>query len=222
MRLERGVRWVIFAKDKSTSQVMRELLSPGNYYHIYNRGNNRELLFFEEADFQNFLDRYHKYLGDIFETYAWCLIPNHFHFLIRVKDTGPWGRNLKGNRDEACKIISTRMRLFLMSYAKRINMRRERYGSLMVKNFRRKKVGSTEYLKQLVIYIHSNPGKHRLSKDQVNYKWCSLGEYQKMRKVYCELDEVIRWYGGKQNFLESHEQFLEKPDLEFWDYFGAL
>ncbi len=201
---------------------MRELLSPGNYYHIYNRGNNRELLFFDDKDYQAFLNKYVWYLSQYFETYAWCLIPNHFHFLVRVKEINEFAPGCFLERDEAIKLISNQMRLFMMSYAKRINKRYNRYGSLLVKQFRRKKVDSTEYLKQLVIYIHSNPGKHRLSKEQVNYKWCSLREYQKMRKVYCELEEVIGWYGGKQNFLESHEQFFEKPDSEFWDYFGAL
>jgi REP element-mobilizing transposase RayT len=59
-----------------------EVLSPGNYYHIYNRGNNGEPLFFEEENYIYFLKLYDKYISPIAETYAWCLMKNHFHFLV--------------------------------------------------------------------------------------------------------------------------------------------
>ena len=56
------------------------------YYHIYNRGNNKENIFTEEDNYIYFLSKYDKYLGNLVDTYSYCLMPNHFHLLIKVKE----------------------------------------------------------------------------------------------------------------------------------------
>ena len=61
-------------------------LEPGKYYHIYNRGNNRENVFIEERNYRYFLQLYLKYIEPIAWTFAYCLLRNHFHFLVRIKD----------------------------------------------------------------------------------------------------------------------------------------
>lgn len=61
-----------------------EPLCSGNYYHIYNRGVNSELLFKEIGDYYYFLKLYKKYVEPVAETYAWCLMQNHFYLLIRI------------------------------------------------------------------------------------------------------------------------------------------
>ncbi len=61
-------------------------LQPGVYYHIYNRGNNGENLFKEERNYTYFLTLYEKYITPIAFTYAYCLLINHFHILVRIKD----------------------------------------------------------------------------------------------------------------------------------------
>ncbi|MBL0131030.1 MAG: transposase [Chitinophagaceae bacterium] len=60
-------------------------LTEGNVYHIYNRTNNRELLFRSDENRRFFLQRFTHYLSPYLGTYCWCLLPNHFHFLIEVK-----------------------------------------------------------------------------------------------------------------------------------------
>jgi len=63
-----------------------ESLIPGGVYHIYNRANGREKLFLNDDNYTFFLKRYYKYLGRFLDTFCYCLMPNHFHFLIRVKE----------------------------------------------------------------------------------------------------------------------------------------
>jgi putative transposase len=63
-----------------------ENLQQGKYYHVYNRGNNRENLFREADNYEHFLRLYDKYICPVAETFAWCLMPNHFHLLIHVKE----------------------------------------------------------------------------------------------------------------------------------------
>lgn len=56
-----------------------------SYYHIYNRGINRGLIFFEEENYDFFLRQFKKYASVHVDVLAYCLMPNHFHFFIRVK-----------------------------------------------------------------------------------------------------------------------------------------
>ncbi len=62
-----------------------EPLQFGQYYHIFNRGNNRETLFREERNYPYFLSLFVKHIDPVVDTYAYCLMPNHFHLLVRVK-----------------------------------------------------------------------------------------------------------------------------------------
>ena len=55
-------------------------------YHIYNRGNNQQTIFFSDENYFYFLRKCHRYLKPVSEIFAWCLMPNHFHFLIEVTD----------------------------------------------------------------------------------------------------------------------------------------
>ncbi len=61
-------------------------LDPGKFYHIYNRGINSCNLFRESANYEHFLELYDKYISPVADTYAWVLMPNHFHLLVRVKE----------------------------------------------------------------------------------------------------------------------------------------
>ena len=62
-------------------------LQPGNYYHIFNRGNNRENIFIQERNYYYFLQLYTRYIDPVADTFAYCLLRNHFHLLVRIKDT---------------------------------------------------------------------------------------------------------------------------------------
>lgn len=65
---------------------MIQALERGNYYHIYNRGINRGDLFKETTNFEYFLNLFETHIEPIAEIYAWCLMKNHFHFIIRLKE----------------------------------------------------------------------------------------------------------------------------------------
>jgi REP element-mobilizing transposase RayT len=65
---------------------IKEPILHGNYYHIYNRGNNGIDIFLETENYYHFLRLYAKYIEPIAETFAWCLLKNHFHVLVRIKE----------------------------------------------------------------------------------------------------------------------------------------
>ena len=60
-------------------------LQPDTSYHIFNHANGFENIFRHEANYYFFLEKYWKYIGPIAETYAWCLMPNHFHLVVRIR-----------------------------------------------------------------------------------------------------------------------------------------
>jgi REP element-mobilizing transposase RayT len=63
-----------------------EHIQHGKHYHIYNRGINGEKIFREPNNYEHFLRVYEKYVDPVAETFAWCMMPNHFHFLVRIKE----------------------------------------------------------------------------------------------------------------------------------------
>jgi putative transposase len=75
-------------------------LQYGVAYHIYNRGNNRENVFVEERNYRHFLQLYAKYIEPVAWTYAYCLLRNHFHFLVKIKLTNAPGLCFNDPLDE--------------------------------------------------------------------------------------------------------------------------
>jgi REP element-mobilizing transposase RayT len=178
-----------------------ENLDYGFYYHIYNRGNNREKLFYEPWNYAHFMDLYVKYIHPIADTYAYCLMGNHFHFLIRVKDK------------EEIELINSKNRPiwkyfadYFNAYAKIINLKYDRTGSLFQERFRRKKVYSEEYLCQLIHYIHLNPVKHGISNSYDNYPYSSYQAIISGKSTRLEKEKVIKIFDDLENFIYFHKK----------------
>lgn len=73
-------------------------LLPGESYHIYNRGNEKRTIFFQEDNFRYFLKRYHYYVKDFMDTYAYCLLDNHFHLCVKIKSSAAILKAVKTNK----------------------------------------------------------------------------------------------------------------------------
>jgi hypothetical protein len=75
---------------------IRSKLEQGKYYHIYNRGIAGCDIFREKDNYEYFLNLYDKYISGIASTFAWALMGNHFHLLVRINETPPQNLNLGG------------------------------------------------------------------------------------------------------------------------------
>lgn len=125
----------------------------GRSYHIYNRGNNRGQVFFEMDNYDYFMRLYKSYMAKLADLYAYCLLPNHFHLLLRINDDGEQITKGEG-------MVSRKFGIFLGTYVKAINNRYQRTGSLFEGRYQRKEIGSENQFFSALVYIHQNPQKH--------------------------------------------------------------
>ena len=167
---------------------------PNQFYHIYNRGNNGEKIFYKEDNYLFFLERYNKYLSKYVDTFAYCLLPNHFHFLIKIND------KLQ---------TSEQFRLLFLAYSKAINKQTGRTGSLFQKRFKRTIIENIPSLCRAVVYIHTNPAHHKITNDFENYKYSSFQSLLSNKETKLNREEILKWFGGKDNFIKLHLNKIE-------------
>lgn len=181
----------------------------GNYYHIYNRGNNGIDIFLENENYLHFLRLYAKYIEPIAETYAWCLLKNHFHILVRIKDKNEIVvGDLTYNTTAAPKVVEP-FRQFshlFNAYTQAINKKHHRTGSLFEKSFERKLVTSEKYFQQLIFYIHNNPVHHGFVKQMSLYPWSSYSSIISDKPTLMKRDEILSLFGSKADFLDYHTE----------------
>jgi REP element-mobilizing transposase RayT len=179
----------------------------GYYYHIYNRGHNYQNIFFVEENYHLFLRRYTKYIVPIADTYAYCLLRNHFHFLIRVK--------LPDEQTNQGRVLNPTQQFsnFFNSYTKTINNRYHRVGTLFQGRFGRILVDSDSYFTHLIAYIHQNPQKHGFVDDFRDYPYSSYQAIVYQKKSRVKTDDVLSWFGGVEPFQQTHYHAVDERQI---------
>ena len=187
-------------------------LLPNSSYHIFSRAIGNEVLFREEKNYQFFLQKYHQHTSPIADTFAWCLLPNHFHFLINIRSEESIKEQfglIKSGKEFNFNIISDflmeRFSNWLNSYAKAFNKVNHRKGSLFIDYMRRVEVTSNSQLLSTVFYIHKNPVHHGLVKNIGEWQWSSYNEYA-IRNSLENTSEVLNLFDGVEGFLQYHRQ----------------
>jgi len=183
-----------------------EPLTPGEYYHIYNRGNNRENLFRQERNYDYFMRLYVKYISPVALTFAFCLLRNHFHLLVQIRELEALQRlQALSTIEDAQDYVSLQFGNFFSTYTKAINEAYGRTGSLFMRPFKRKRVDSDRYFQQLIIYIHRNPQTHGLVTDFRTWPYSSYGILTSQRRTNIRRDEVLAWFDGPLSFATAHQ-----------------
>jgi putative transposase len=178
----------------------------GKYYHVFNRGNNKENLFVEERNYQYFLQKSTQYLLPIVDVYSYCLMPNHFHLVIRIKNYEALPSEYKtGNK----KLHQPFSNLF-NSYAKSINKIYKRTGSLFQEHLHRIEITNEEYLQDVILYTHLNPVKHKFTTDYKSYAHSSYSALSRSKETHLKRKEVMNLFHDLDNFNYCHEKRLYK------------
>ncbi len=191
-------------------------LEPGNYYHIYNRGIDSCNIFRENDNYEYFLALYDKYISPIANTFAWVLKKNHFHLLVRILPLNPQGfENLEG-LEKTEKRINQQFSNLFNAYTKAFNKRYDRTGSLFEHTFRRKRIDSKDYLKQVILYIHNNPVHHGFCSHPVEYPWSSYLTCISVKPTRLCREAVMGWFDNQANFKHWPDQKIEIERIETW------
>ena len=216
-------------------------LEPDHFYHIYNHSNGKDNLFISEDNYKYFLGKFKEYIAPFSETYAYCLMPNHFHFLIKInseKDVFKWlwenekiadsSLDLKGFKNLSglsiaefnpfSAHISKQFSNFFNSYSKSMNKQESRMGSLFVRTFKRKLISSEEQLKDTILYIHANPVHHEFVSTISDWKYSSYHSLISDKTTQLKRKEVIELFDDIENFKSNHQQInqnlIEGLELE--------
>ena len=177
----------------------KDVFEAGQYYHVYNRGNNSENIFIEERNYNYFLEKVKKYILPIADIYAYCLLKSHFHIVLRIKDKIDLPEKFKE------KIHLPFSNLF-NSYSKSINKAYNRTGSLFQEHLQRNRIENEEYLKQLILYVHLNPVKHQLSKDFQSYRHSSYRSFLSDKSSSIDREFIIKLFNDLENFIFCHDE----------------
>jgi len=183
-----------------------DAFTQGQYYHIYNRGAGKAKIFFNDGNYQYLLrlvkEYYQKHGATII---AYCLMPNHYHFLIRQELGEP---------------LSKFMQVLFNSYVQALNLQQGRTGTLFEGRFKHKRVDTWEYLVILCRYIHRNPVEAKLVKkpeDWVysNYReWIGLRDGALVDKVFVQdhfssAEEYVNFVNDVEDEEKSYEKIAK-------------
>lgn len=207
-----------------SSQRDYKNFAPGEYYHIFNRGNAKMNIFRDADDHTFFLFRLKEYLfpewnlrrapsaryersvfpEESFSLVAYCLMPNHFHLLI--------GQNTDIS-------ISTLMLRLSGSYGKFFNKKYDRVGSIFQDQFKAVHVESNPQLLHLSSYIHLNPITAGLETSLDTYPYSSYLEYAGLRKgTLCKREIILDQFKDSAEYaafvLDSRETIERNKEIE--------
>lgn len=150
----------------------------GNIYHIYNRGNNSQRIFFETENYLFFLNKMRRHLPPHCDILAWCLMPNHFHWMVKVMDNSEADLATEFNKD---------IGILLRSYTRAINNKYHKTGSLFQPKTKAKNLNPSEIFRDnypliCFLYIHQNPLRAGLVNNLRDWKFSSYKDYSAKRK----------------------------------------
>lgn len=196
----------------------RTPLVNGEFYHIFNRGNDKRDIFLQQRDYARFLKTfyYYQFLGPkpkfsnfaksklktfnplkdkrFVEIICYSLMPNHFHFLIKQLEDGG-----------VSKFISQ----LSNSYTKYFNLKHNHTGALLQGSFKSVRMESEEQLIHLSRYIHLNPIVSGIVKHLEAYQWSSYPEYISGNYFYSVPNEILNLFPTKEKYQEFVEAQID-------------
>lgn len=200
---------------------------PGSYYHIVCKSIDGLILFNEEKDYRVFKERFKQFTSAFFEVWAYNLIPNHTHHIIKARPAQEIAETISGfQKEEQSKamlrfldaikdensfdeMIERQMNSLLVSYANYCNNKRGRKGGIFQKPFKRIRIEDDSHLQQAIIYTNANAQKHKLVRDFKEHPYSSYADIINGNGQFTEIDKQIGFFGGLDNFINIHKSQVE-------------
>ena len=196
------------------------MLLPERFYHILNRGNNRETIFPQERNYFFFLERYKKYCASIFKTFAYALMPNHFHLVVQVRRQNEIESLIRNTSREGFKkyqeaelteeicgsYVTKELNHFFVSFSKAIIVQEKRTGSLLQKRFRHPEITNDEQLRNTIIYAHLNAVHHGFVEHVEDWRFTSYHDCLAANNSIVATEDVLELFDGTDNFVFLHRE----------------
>ncbi len=193
-------------------------------YHVFARANGKEKMFISDNDYDLFIERMHKYIIPIADIYAFSLIPNHYHLMVKFKSQDELlafaksqKLNFKETDDWVNDLITRQFSNFQNSYCKKINYKYKRKGSLFIERLRRLEIKTDDQFTATVFYIHKNPVHHAIAVKIRDWPFSSYHQYLSDENCFVKTDSVLEHFGGMTHFINFHDQQIfakESVELE--------
>ncbi len=186
----------------------------GSFYHIYNRGNHRQTIFFREKNYLYFLDKVKKYIVPNANLLAWCLMPNHFHLLVQANEVT---EKLIKERPIPINTLTEGIRLLLSTYSQGVQKQQNQKGNLFQQKTKSKCVD--DYLTTVFHYIHQNALRSGLVDRIEDYSWCSFREYSdKMASGLCNTEIAYQFMNlDSGRFLEDSYAVIPNETISLFE-----
>ena len=171
-------------------------------------------MFRSDENYRFFLQKMKHHISPVASFYAYCLIPNHFHFLIKVNSLEAIKKRYAEIKSkDFVKQDSVVTSEFLMeqfsncfnAYTKAFNIAYNRKGKLFMEHLHRKQVESDVYFTKVIHYIHANSLHHGLAKKFSDWPYSSYSAFLKNTPTMLERSEVLDWFGGKERYVKFHK-----------------
>ena len=182
-----------------------------HYYHLYNRAHGNEIMFYNDDNYSFFLRKFKQFVSPVAHVACFCLMPNHYHFLILTKNIEEiqWDKlNMEPKElspGEYNQLIIHQITKLQISYTIALNNQRKRKGGLFMNPFQRKAISGFQYLLELVIYIHNNPIKSGICKSPEKWKFSSYRYFILKKPSWFPLIKTTEWFSSIENFTEIHK-----------------
>lgn len=192
-------------------------LEINEFYHIYNRGNNKQKIFFNDDNYLFFLKKVKDQLYPICKIISYCLMPNHFHFIIMATEKSVIERSSFGGKP--MQEFPYRLGILLSSYAQAINNQNKTTGSLFQQKTKAKNlievINETKenYLVNCFHYLHRNPLTSNLVTDLNQWPYSSYTDYSGLRSgILCDKQLFFSLTGLSANDVIAGAQLEMKED----------
>ena len=200
-------------------------LEEGCFYHLYNRTNGNDWLFANDGNYVFFLNKWKVYISPYIETVAYCLMGNHFHFVICVKkvdnafmedvhkENTSAAKHYLSNATTVNEFLEDQFKRFFNSYAAAFNKQQSRHGSLFQKRFRRVLINNDVQLLNKICYVHHNPIHHNISDSYEGWRYTSYHAYITTKPTNIARQKGLSLFGdtGESNkrFMAYHKGYQE-------------
>ncbi len=144
------------------------------------------------------------------------MLPNHFHFIIKIKPEAAIQKELTGLRqttksernflesNDINRLAEMTFKRLFTSYAMAFNKMYKRSGNLFYRTFKRVVIANNDYFTHSIIYVHANAQRHKIASDFHLHKWTSYHSILSNKPTKLLRNELIEWFGSRQGFIDAH------------------